>query len=105
MISLQQENIIKAVTQRVNPTLLGVFGSYARGEENDKSDLDILIDFAFFVAVNFSCSMQQWRLFGSIVLNLSPQYSHLYQKVGSCRCSFAHTGEQKSPLPRSMSRG
>lgn len=45
MISLQQENIIKAVTQRVNPTLLGVFGSYARGEENDKSDLDILIDF------------------------------------------------------------
>ncbi|MBU2019011.1 MAG: nucleotidyltransferase family protein [Bacteroidetes bacterium] len=45
MISSQQENIIKAVTQRVNPTLLGIFGSYARGEENEQSDLDILIDF------------------------------------------------------------
>jgi predicted nucleotidyltransferase len=45
MISIQQENIIKAVTQKLKPTLLGIFGSYARGEENEKSDLDILIDF------------------------------------------------------------
>lgn len=45
MISPQQEHIIKTVTQKINPTLVGVFGSYARGEENDKSDLDILIDF------------------------------------------------------------
>jgi predicted nucleotidyltransferase len=45
MISLQQENVIKAVTQKLKPTLLGIFGSYARGEENEKSDLDILIDF------------------------------------------------------------
>jgi uncharacterized protein len=45
MITPQQEFIIKMVTQRVNPTLVGVFGSYARGEENKNSDLDILIDF------------------------------------------------------------
>lgn len=45
MISQQQENIIKAVTQRIKPTLVGVFGSHARGEENEKSNLDILIDF------------------------------------------------------------
>ena len=45
MISQQQENIIRAVTQKIEPTLVGVFGSYARGEENEKSDLDILIDF------------------------------------------------------------
>lgn len=45
MITEQQARIIKAVTQKVNPTLVGVFGSYARGEENEKSDLDILIDF------------------------------------------------------------
>ena len=45
MISIQQENIIKAATQKIKPTLLGIFGSYARGEENEKSDLDILIDF------------------------------------------------------------
>ena len=45
MISTQQQNIIKSVTKRYNPTLLGIFGSYARGEESEKSDLDILIDF------------------------------------------------------------
>jgi predicted nucleotidyltransferase len=45
MISIQQQNIIKSVTKRYNPTLLGIFGSYARGEESEKSDLDILIDF------------------------------------------------------------
>jgi len=45
MISIQQQIIIKSVTKRYNPTLLGIFGSYARGEESEKSDLDILIDF------------------------------------------------------------
>jgi predicted nucleotidyltransferase len=45
MITPQQENIIKTVIQRVKPTYIGVFGSYARGEEHEKSDLDILIDF------------------------------------------------------------
>ena len=45
MISLKQQYIIKSVTQKVRPTLLGIFGSYARGEQNEKSDLDILIDF------------------------------------------------------------
>lgn len=45
MLTPQQKNIIKNVTQRGKPTLVGVFGSYARGEENEKSDLDILIDF------------------------------------------------------------
>jgi predicted nucleotidyltransferase len=34
MISIQQQNIIKSVTKRYNPTLLGIFGSYARGEES-----------------------------------------------------------------------
>ena len=45
MITSKQSTIIKSVTQRVKPTLVGVFGSYARGEENEKSDIDILIDF------------------------------------------------------------
>lgn len=45
MISSQQVHIIKTVINRINPTLLGVFGSYARGEENENSDLDLLIDF------------------------------------------------------------
>lgn len=45
MITSRQINIIKSITQKVKPTLVGVFGSYARGEQNEKSDLDILIDF------------------------------------------------------------
>jgi hypothetical protein len=45
MITPHQEHIIKRVTQRINPTLVGVFGSYARGEQLADSDLDILIDF------------------------------------------------------------
>ena len=45
MITSQQEHIIKSVVQKINPSFVGVFGSYARGENSDKSDLDILIDF------------------------------------------------------------
>ncbi|MCC5814469.1 MAG: nucleotidyltransferase family protein [Leptospira sp.] len=40
--------------QRIKPNLIqnyhvnsiGIFGSFARGEENDNSDLDILVDFS-----------------------------------------------------------
>jgi hypothetical protein len=45
MITPQQEHIIKTVTKRIEPTLVGVFGSYSRGEQIENSDLDILIDF------------------------------------------------------------
>lgn len=45
MITPQQEQIIKRVTQRVQPRMVGIFGSYARGEQLAHSDLDILIDF------------------------------------------------------------
>lgn len=46
MISQQQEKIIKNITQKYNPVLVGVFGSYARNEQTPQSDLDILIDFS-----------------------------------------------------------
>lgn len=59
MITPQQQNIIKTVTQRVKPTLVGVFGSYARGEENEKSDLDILIDFDIKVDLLELIGMEQ----------------------------------------------
>ena len=45
MLTPLQAELIKSVTQRIRPTLVGVFGSYARGEENETSDLDVLIDF------------------------------------------------------------
>jgi predicted nucleotidyltransferase len=45
MISSEQINIIKRVTSQSNPSYLGVFGSYARDEETEESDLDLLVDF------------------------------------------------------------
>jgi uncharacterized protein len=45
MITSQQEQIIKQVTRKFQPSMIGIFGSYARGEAHEDSDLDILIDF------------------------------------------------------------
>lgn len=47
MITEKQEQLIKEVTGRYNPSLVGVFGSYARGEQKAQSDLDLLIDFNY----------------------------------------------------------
>ena len=45
MIDSKQQQIIKETTAKFNPSLVGVFGSYARGQQKKRSDLDILIDF------------------------------------------------------------
>ncbi|WP_339786610.1 MAG: nucleotidyltransferase family protein [Imperialibacter sp.] len=45
VITANQKRIIKEITGKYNPTLLGIFGSYARNEQIPKSDIDILIDF------------------------------------------------------------
>lgn len=45
MITSKQADIIVSVTETLNPKLLGIFGSYARGDSSANSDLDILIDF------------------------------------------------------------
>jgi len=42
MISEQQRAIILEVTKRINPTYVGIFGSFARDEQNENSDMDIL---------------------------------------------------------------
>tara|TARA_R110002020_G_scaffold306799_1_gene522732 strand:+ start:46 stop:327 length:282 start_codon:yes stop_codon:yes gene_type:complete len=59
MITPQQENIIRQITHRIRPTLVGIFGSYARGEENESSDLDILIDFDLKVDLLELIGMEQ----------------------------------------------
>jgi len=46
MLSEEQNIKIKRALQKINPTFIGVFGSYARGEQNVNSDLDILIDYS-----------------------------------------------------------
>jgi uncharacterized protein len=45
MISDNQINLIKAITGKHNPSLVGIFGSYSRNEQKHESDLDIIIDF------------------------------------------------------------
>lgn len=45
MISSKQQNLILEITSKFKPRMVGVFGSYARGENKRNSDLDILIDF------------------------------------------------------------
>ncbi len=44
MLSPSQKEIIKEVTRRLRPSFVGIFGSYARGEQHAGSDLDILIN-------------------------------------------------------------
>lgn len=45
MISSKQQDIIINTITRYNPSMIGVFGSYARGDHDQHSDLDILVDF------------------------------------------------------------
>ena len=45
MITKEQQGIIKQVFAPFEPISIGVFGSYARGEEQSASDLDILVKF------------------------------------------------------------
>lgn len=45
MINSEQKNIIKHTLKKYNPSVLGVFGSYARNEQKKESDLDLLVDF------------------------------------------------------------
>jgi len=45
MITEAQKNIIIEVLQPYNPKMIGVFGSFARNENNCDSDLDVLVEF------------------------------------------------------------
>lgn len=45
MLSKEQEHIIIETLKPYNPSFIGLFGSYARNEETENSDIDILYDF------------------------------------------------------------
>jgi len=44
MLTTDQEHIIINTLKKCNPSLIGIFGSYARNEQTDNSDIDILLD-------------------------------------------------------------
>jgi uncharacterized protein len=43
MITVQQKEIVLDLLKPLKPLKVGIFGSYARGENKEDSDLDILI--------------------------------------------------------------
>ncbi len=45
MLSQSQINIIINTLKPYNPTKIGIFGSYSRGENTPESDIDILYSF------------------------------------------------------------
>ncbi len=45
MISSKRQNQIIEIASKYNPKMIGIFGFYARGENKQNSNLDILIDF------------------------------------------------------------
>ncbi len=44
MITNAQKEIIKNAFIPYDPSMIGIFGSYARNEQTDSSDIDILVD-------------------------------------------------------------
>ncbi len=45
MINKKQQETIKSILAPFEPEYIGIFGSYARGDEREDSDLDILVQF------------------------------------------------------------
>ncbi len=45
MINNNQIGLIKQILEPFDPTEIGIFGSYARGQNKENSDLDILVSF------------------------------------------------------------
>ncbi len=45
MITIEQQKVILDKLSPYQPKKVGVFGSYARGENNKYSDLDLLVEF------------------------------------------------------------
>ncbi|MBI2722268.1 MAG: nucleotidyltransferase domain-containing protein [Bacteroidetes bacterium] len=45
MLTTEQTNIILETLKPFDPTYIGLFGSYARNEETESSDIDLLYEF------------------------------------------------------------
>lgn len=46
MVTTEQIQIIKSTLEPFVPVYIGIFGSFARGEQKANSDLDILVNFS-----------------------------------------------------------
>jgi predicted nucleotidyltransferase len=59
VISKHQQQAIRDVLSAFRPTMIGLFGSYARGDQNADSDLDLLVDFVDPVSLLDIIGMEQ----------------------------------------------
>ncbi len=62
--NIKQEIITELKT--IQPNWIGVFGSYARDEENDESDIDIMIQLGDIIPSIFKFSEIQHRISNKI---------------------------------------
>jgi len=62
--NIKQEIITELKT--IQPNWIGVFGSYARDEENDESDIDIMIQLGDIIPSIFKFSELQHRISNKI---------------------------------------
>jgi predicted nucleotidyltransferase len=59
MISGNQKEIIIKNLSPYKPKKLGIFGSYARGDNNTNSDLDILVEFSVQISLLDLAGLEQ----------------------------------------------
>jgi predicted nucleotidyltransferase len=52
-IQEQLSNLKPALIKRFSVSSIGLFGSYARNEQNEDSDIDIVVDFSKPVGIEF----------------------------------------------------
>lgn len=64
-MSPELKQTIVETLKELNPKEIAIFGSYARGEQNSESDIDILID--YHDAVNFFEIVRAIRKLESII--------------------------------------
>lgn len=62
MITNEQKNIIIETLKPYNPLFIGLFGSYARNEETEISDIDLLIDLNYPKLSLFDIGGLNWDL-------------------------------------------
>lgn len=59
MLTQNQIEIIIETMKPFNPTRIGIFGSFARGEATEKSDIDILYSFENIIGLFKLIELQQ----------------------------------------------
>lgn len=76
------------LTEKYGLSTIAVFGSYSRGQQNEKSDIDILVDFYKPVGIEFIDLANELELLLKIKVDLvskkgvKPQYlSHIEEEL------------------------